>query len=99
MSGTVKIDSGTAESAISGLTVAQDLISECRGGGPAEVDAGDVTDAVLGALLEVTGLTDEISSGIDGFSSKLRGTVESFSTTDQQVSDGAQALTWRSDTR
>ena len=26
MSGTVKIDSGTAESAISGLTVAQDLI-------------------------------------------------------------------------
>ena len=52
-----------------------------------------------GTLLEVTGLTDEISSGIDGFSSKLRGTVESFSATDQQVSDGAQALTWGSDKR
>lgn len=99
MSGTVKIDSATAESAISGLTVAQDEISACRGGGPAEVDAGDVTDVVLGALLEVTGLTDNISSGIDGITSKIRGVVESFSATDQQVSDGAQALTWGSDKR
>jgi len=94
MSGTVKIDSATAESAISGLTIAQDLISACRGCGPAEVDAGDVSDAIVGALLEVTGYTDEISSGIDGFSNKLRGTVEGFSATDQQVSDGAQALMW-----
>ena len=31
MSGTVKIDSGTAESAISGLTVAQDEIEQCEG--------------------------------------------------------------------
>ena len=43
MSGTVKIDSAAAESAISGLTIAQDLISACRGSGPAEVDAGDVS--------------------------------------------------------
>ena len=94
MSGTVKIDSVTAESAISGLTIAQDLISACRGSGPAEVDAGDVSDAIVWALLEVTGYTDELSSGIDGFSNKLRATIDSFSATDQQVSDGAQALMW-----
>ena len=44
MSGTVKIDSATAESAISGLTIAQDEISQCDGTGPEQVDAGAVTD-------------------------------------------------------
>ena len=53
-----------------------------------------MSDAIVGALLKVTGYTDEISSGIDGFSNKLRGTVEGFSATDQQVSDGVQALMW-----
>ena len=51
MSGTVKIDSVTAESAISGLTIAQDLISACRGSGPAEVDAGDVSDNITNGLV------------------------------------------------
>lgn len=50
MSGTVKIDSATAESAISGLNVAQDEISQCDGTGPEQVDAGAVTDVVLAAL-------------------------------------------------
>jgi hypothetical protein len=97
MSGTVKIDSATAESAISGLNVARDEISQCDGTGPEQVDAGAVTNVVLAALQEVLGSTDELSSGIDGFCSKLRGTVSSFSATDQEVSDGAQALTWKRD--
>jgi hypothetical protein len=97
MSGTVKIDSGTAESAISGLTVAQDEIEQCEGGGPEEVYAGPVTDIVLAALQEVLTSTDELSSGITGFSSNLRGTVSSFSATDQEVSDGAQSLNWKKD--
>ena len=97
MSGTVKIDSATAESAISGLNVAQDEISQCDGTGPEQVDAGAVTDIVLAALQEVLTSTDELSSGITGFSSNLRGTVSSFSATDQEVSDGAQALNWKRD--
>jgi hypothetical protein len=97
MSGTVKIDSATAESAISGLNVARDEISQCDGTGPEQVDVDAVTDVVLAALQEVLGSTDELSSGIDGFCSKLRGTVSSFSATDQEVSDGAQALNWKRD--